>query len=195
MCAESAGTSSARWRSSTVHLHLLCSRLPAGWLAFWWIAHIWVLDLHPLSLESVLQQRKNARSKADYYNQHLFLRVLCHKLSDDDDNDNASMNLEDGDEDDDDDDKEEEEEEKKFKSKRTDVENLPAPSRTRFTNVEDLKANKNARNRKILHELKRGDRVDVNVSPLCIFLMRDGTVISIHKGECTPSLRRRVEGD
>lgn len=143
----------------------------------------------------MLQQRGNARSKADYYNQHLFLRVLCHRLIDDDEN--ANINIEDDDDDDTEEEEQEEreEEEKKFKSERTDVENLPAPNRTRFANVEDLKANKNARNRALLQELKRGDRVDVNVSPLCIFLMRDGTVISIHKGECASSLRRRMEGD
>lgn len=155
-----------------------------------WLADVWSVDLHPLSLESVLQQRKNARSKADYYNRHLFLRVLCHRLSgDDDENDSANVEYSD------DDDKEEDSEEDGPQFRRTDVENLPAPNRTRFANVEDLKANKNARNRALLQELKRGDRVDVNVSPLCIFLMRDGTVISIHKGECAPSLRRRVEGD
>ena len=37
--------------------------------------------MHPLALEDVLHQRGHARSKADYYAQHLFLRVLCHTLS------------------------------------------------------------------------------------------------------------------
>jgi hypothetical protein len=41
------------------------------------------VDLHPLALEDVLhQQRSHARSKADYYHKHLFLRVLCHALAD-----------------------------------------------------------------------------------------------------------------
>ena len=39
-------------------------------------------DLHPLALEDVLSDRKLSRSKADYYQRHLFLRVLCHSLSD-----------------------------------------------------------------------------------------------------------------
>ena len=38
--------------------------------------------MHPLALEDVLHQRGHARSKADYYQRHLFLRVLCHSLSD-----------------------------------------------------------------------------------------------------------------
>lgn len=37
-------------------------------------------NLHPLALEDVLHQRGNARSKADYYTNHLFLRILCHAL-------------------------------------------------------------------------------------------------------------------
>jgi len=31
-----------------------------------------------------------------------------------------------------------------------------------------------------LDELKRGDRVNVRLQPMCIFLYRDGTVISFH---------------
>lgn len=147
-----------------------------------------------MSLESVLQQRGNARSKADYYNEHLFLRVLCHRLSDDDDH--ASISIQDDDDDDDqeEDQEEREDEDQEFQSERTDVENLPASRRTRFADAQDVKASKNARNRALLHELKRGDRVNVTVSPLCIFLLRDGTVISIHQGECAHLPRQRVEG-
>lgn len=147
------------------------------------------LDLHPLSLESVLQQRGNARSKADYYSKHLFLRVLCHRLYDDDDH--ASISIQDGD--DDDEQEEGEDEDEDFQSGRTDVENLRTQNRTRFADIEDEKANRNARNRALLRELKRGDRVNVNVSPLCIFLMRDGTVISIHQGGFARPPRQRVE--
>ncbi|KAI5114896.1 hypothetical protein M0805_001812, partial [Coniferiporia weirii] len=39
-------------------------------------------DMHPLALEDVLHQRTSqSRSKADYYVQHLFLRVLRHTLA------------------------------------------------------------------------------------------------------------------
>ena len=33
----------------------------------------------------------------------------------------------------------------------------------------------------LIRELKRGERVNVKIAPLCIFLFRDGTVISIHR--------------
>lgn len=48
------------------------------------------LDIHPLALEDVLHARGHARSKADYYTKHLFLRLLCHTLGQDEDN-NASQ--------------------------------------------------------------------------------------------------------
>jgi hypothetical protein len=35
--------------------------------------------MHPLSIEDLLH-RSHARSKADYYPKHLFIRVLCHTL-------------------------------------------------------------------------------------------------------------------
>jgi Mg2+ and Co2+ transporter CorA len=47
-------------------------------------------DLHPLALEDVLHQRGHARSKVDYYLQHLFVRVLCHSLADPNDPDAQS---------------------------------------------------------------------------------------------------------
>lgn len=39
--------------------------------------------MHPLAIEDLLHVRKTARSKADYYNKHLFLRILCHTLASD----------------------------------------------------------------------------------------------------------------
>jgi Mg2+ and Co2+ transporter CorA len=41
------------------------------------------------------------------------------------------------------------------------------------------------RNAQAIEELKKGQRVDVKIEPLCIFLCRDGTVISINR---TPDL-------
>ena len=38
-------------------------------------------EMHPLALEDVIHSRKHARSKADYYPKHLFIRVLCHTLA------------------------------------------------------------------------------------------------------------------
>ncbi|KAJ7608799.1 hypothetical protein FB45DRAFT_945952 [Roridomyces roridus] len=39
-------------------------------------------DLHPLALEDVLSLREDNLSKADYFTQHLFLRILCHEVVD-----------------------------------------------------------------------------------------------------------------
>ncbi|ELU45957.1 CorA domain-containing protein [Rhizoctonia solani AG-1 IA] len=38
-------------------------------------------DLHPLSLDTVINGRQNARSKADYFPQHLFIHILSHTLT------------------------------------------------------------------------------------------------------------------
>jgi len=38
------------------------------------------IDLHPLAIEDVLHKHGHARSKTDYYNQHLFIHVLSHML-------------------------------------------------------------------------------------------------------------------
>lgn len=53
--------------SAWMHLHILLS-----------------LDIHPLALKDVFHTRSQTRSKADYYNKHLFLRILCHELGDPD---------------------------------------------------------------------------------------------------------------
>lgn len=40
-----------------------------------------VLDLHSLALEDIVKEQGHNHSKADYYQAHLFLRVLCHSLA------------------------------------------------------------------------------------------------------------------
>jgi len=42
-----------------------------------------LVDLHPLSLENLLQVPGGPRSGADYYKNHLFIRVLSHTLKKD----------------------------------------------------------------------------------------------------------------
>ena len=65
---------------------------------------------------------------------------------------------------------------------RGDVE-AATPTAMRFSGMEeDTRALKNKRNRRLVKELKRGDRVNVKIHPMCLFLLKDGTVISIHKG-------------
>lgn len=47
-------------------------------------------DMHPLAVEDLLHVRQGARSKADYYQRHLFLRILCHTLTSDEEASNSS---------------------------------------------------------------------------------------------------------
>ena len=54
--------------------------------------------MHHLAIEDVIHHHGNsARSKADYYPQHLFLRVLCHRLASEGDWDIASEIFDDSD--------------------------------------------------------------------------------------------------
>ncbi|KAM5539863.1 hypothetical protein V8D89_006366 [Ganoderma adspersum] len=194
-------------------------------------------DLHPLALEDVLTQRGHARSKADYYPQHLFIRVLNHTLAAEEERPSgnttfahlprsespAPMDEDDGDEDNSDyqlggrktdfdvDEKTvyggASADASRFSTMNNglpreggsgglrrrfgnahgggggDVESRQPQSavQARFAGVADERAQKDARNRKLLRELKRGDRVNVRIQPMCLFLFRDGTVISIHR--------------
>ncbi|KAI0658336.1 hypothetical protein C8Q70DRAFT_189962 [Cubamyces menziesii] len=197
-------------------------------------------DMHPLALEDVLHQRGHARSKADYYPQHLFLRILCHSLSNEEDGAQPSIShlprsesptpMDADDEIDSDSELQYGKSGKtsevyadddktmygsasasRFSTKRgdstmrrrlgqRDIES-PPPAQGRFAGIDETKAKKNARNRKLLKELKGGDRVGVKIAPMCIFLFRDGTVISIHKDNTlnftapiTERLRQRDTG-
>ncbi|OCB88993.1 hypothetical protein A7U60_g3800 [Sanghuangporus baumii] len=171
-------------------------------------------DIHPLALEDVLHQRDNqARSKADYYPRHLFIRILRHTLgSDSEDEDeretvapsitrlprSASPDvMRDGDEDDD------------YYSSAAgdwpDEQTLAGSKlstmrkrslRLRKTNL-DLEQGKHetirggrtplkSRQKRAVEamsfeQLKRGERVNVDIIPFFIFLFRDGTIISINQ--------------
>lgn len=180
-------------------------------------------DMHPLALEDLLHVRKAARSKADYYQKHMFLRILCHTLVNDDeasqDTPHTSMTHLPRSEspfpiDDDDDFSDEDSMAKdertmygspptsRFTTKRSgtlgrtvqrglnkmnDPESKPGatfdiPS-SRFGNdsTSRLKNKKDMRNIKLIRELKRGERVNVKISPMAIFLFRDGTVVTMHQ--------------
>ncbi|KAF4606103.1 hypothetical protein EYR38_000148 [Pleurotus pulmonarius] len=169
-------------------------------------------DLHSLALEDVLQEQGHNHSKADYYQNHLFLRILCHSLaSDTDEHDtdisglpdsvafprtasplpvsSPSFNLDYTPEDN----SNGAEKPSRFSfltRRRGDVENRRLSLSPRdlkhklsgFTGFRDA-----ARQRRLLklQALKRGDRVNVKVAPLYMFLSRDGTVITMHP---TPNL-------
>ncbi|KAJ7485857.1 hypothetical protein FB451DRAFT_1231275 [Mycena latifolia] len=137
--------------------------------------------LHPLALEDVFHVHAQARSKAEYYPGHLFLHILCHELAE------AGKSLVASDP----------------------VTEVPR-SESRVGEVVDAEKTLRGSVRKrrpalrpqsepplidaseqrriqdaALRVLKSGERVNVNVSPMFIFLTRDGTVITIHS---TPSL-------
>lgn len=159
-------------------------------------------DMHPLSVEDLLHRRGHARSKADYYPKHMFIRVLCHTLGS---STRASRGPEGA--------------SPAAWSSPAAITGLPrssSPQRLddklgivgdgtygddrgsdddpiddqfeRATLVDpelggqrgSLLAQKRRRAAAelTLEELKKGDRVDVRIEPMCIFLFRDGTVIS-----------------
>ncbi|KAI0082128.1 hypothetical protein K474DRAFT_1655466 [Panus rudis PR-1116 ss-1] len=187
-------------------------------------------DIHPLALEDVLHDRGHARSKVDYYQRHLFLRLLCHSLTDDSANtsftelprSSSPEPIGEDDEDDDDEDDLKGDDDKtmygsanpsRFSTKRGGI--LRDTVRRRLKNMDEedqpshrsgsLSSNKqtrkNARNFKLINTLTKGERVNVKIAPISIFLFRDGTVITIHKdtnldftSPITARLRQRDTG-
>ncbi|KAI0923526.1 hypothetical protein AcV5_009045 [Taiwanofungus camphoratus] len=174
-------------------------------------------DMHPLAIEDVLHQHRHARSKADYYPQHLFLRILCHRLASHNDPSSPQSSIshlplprsdspepmgeDDVQKDTDGDTSHELDDERtvfggtsRFSTKRrwnslrrdldavveaeAETKTVPLSWSASLLNHTRRKAS-NSRNLKLVHELKRGERVNVKIHPMCIFLFRDGTVISI----------------
>ncbi|KAF8190242.1 hypothetical protein K438DRAFT_1676097 [Mycena galopus ATCC 62051] len=146
-------------------------------------------SLHPLALEDVFHARPTARSKADYYVQHLFLRILCHEL-DDGGQDSiltippsyATIS-------------------ESFDDENTLHSSVHSPLLQKLHSVRHAAAAANEQRRiqdATLQALKSDERVNVNVAPMFIFLFRDGrsgTVISIHSKpnlEITEPITSRV---
>ncbi|KAJ3563082.1 hypothetical protein NP233_g9173 [Leucocoprinus birnbaumii] len=158
-------------------------------------------NLHPLALEDIFHQSGHVRSKADYYARHLFLRVLCHEISEHDKDDenvvippgalrSSSPEPMDRKMSDEGDILHETVSPKREKRRprpllpfhRGDNERT-ATQLLRLIASETKKRHHLTRRdaqRAALDALKQGERVDVDVSPMFIFLFRDGTVISIH---------------
>jgi Mg2+ and Co2+ transporter CorA len=132
-------------------------------------------DLHPLSLENILHGRRTSRSKADYYQQHMFLHILCHSLQEDDASPleaalaRAKPTTAPGPE-------------------KNDLEAAPVPAAARRgkgkPKTQEESRNDTERRIKAADEavgvLKGRNRVQVKISSLYLFLTRDGTLISIH---------------
>lgn len=163
-------------------------------------------DLHPLALEDIFHQTGHTRSKADYYLKHLFLRVLCHELGELNAEDENVFTARDAPRSSSPEPMEKSvmDDEKTLHETISSVPQPHAPPRKRRRNIlpfhrEDvmnasnhllqLVQNENKRKSRVrqrdarkiaLDVLKQGERVEVDVSPMFIFLFRDGTVISIH---------------
>ena len=69
--------SSARWLSNTVR------SIPRSFVGA--VVTLVLTDLHPLSLEELLHTPGRPRSGANYYKEHLFIRILSHTLCNDED--------------------------------------------------------------------------------------------------------------
>ncbi|CAE6524594.1 unnamed protein product [Rhizoctonia solani] len=157
-------------------------------------------DLHPLSLDTIINGRENARSKADYFPQHLFIHILSHTLAEDDHvatKKSASATREP--------DLTESPRQSKTYDPETGIESVPykrrAPTRaaTMATINEpfDDKANlarvwtrgveteaerKKEMNIRAIDALKQGTgRVEIDVRSVFMFLLRDGTLITIQR--------------
>ncbi|KZT07236.1 uncharacterized protein LAESUDRAFT_758642 [Laetiporus sulphureus 93-53] len=191
-------------------------------------------DIHPLAVEDVLHQRGRARSKADYYPKHLFLRLLCHRIGSEDEWLSPDSTLghlpldiprsespEPMDEKGDDSGTADEVHavylnpdlnagQSTMKgawdaAKRAAVDagtlersrprpTLQATWSSSFIN-RIHKKQRHAEDWKLIQKLKKGERVNVKVYPICIFLFRDGTVISISqdaKLDFTAPIRDRL---
>ncbi|KAF5379226.1 hypothetical protein D9615_006046 [Tricholomella constricta] len=151
-------------------------------------------NLHALALEDVLHEQGHNQSKADYYTEHLFIRILCHTLERDEDNEGHEYNsssetpsefpgavldslLETG-------------VPNKEKSTHMEHSTITIPTvpvnngshelKRRFTALSGFLAP--ARKRQILKikALTKGDRINIRHEPMSIFLLRNGTVITIH---------------
>ncbi|KAJ3782239.1 magnesium transporter [Lentinula aff. detonsa] len=186
-------------------------------------------DIHPLALEDVFHTRSQTRSKVDYYNKHLFLRILCHELGDpngepktvesaaygstltDGPRSSSPLPFEDG--------EGYEMIEKgdkstfgsSFGSRKSNLrhrggrnkkeKDLEEGSLKRAPSLFSLTQNTETRQQRREEEvsiaaLKKGERVVVDVSPMHIFLFRDGTVISMHSNSdltLTQPITRRLQ--
>ncbi|KAF8185011.1 hypothetical protein K438DRAFT_1837261 [Mycena galopus ATCC 62051] len=139
-------------------------------------------DLHALALEDILHEQGHNQSKADYYHQHLFLRVLCHSIPTEADReagpdprseypgswDKPAQSRSDA---------------EKMAGYRDDLEQKQ--KRHRFSALSGFRIAERQRQIMRIAALKKGDRVAVKHEPMFIFLLREGTVISIRP---TPNL-------
>ncbi|EIW87253.1 hypothetical protein CONPUDRAFT_161839 [Coniophora puteana RWD-64-598 SS2] len=152
-------------------------------------------ELHPLALEDILHQRGHARSKADYYPTQLFIRVLCHLLGEEEEDDDLAQCAPEGMSTrasspepmrssdyrktyDDDEDTLHSIPLKTFKvdpeAPHTDEHKFVSPARRELA-----ARRRRERAQTDIEILKKEGRVNVKRAQMSMFLMRDGTVISV----------------
>ncbi|KAJ7470404.1 hypothetical protein FB451DRAFT_1037977 [Mycena latifolia] len=133
-------------------------------------------DLHALALEDILQEQGHNHSKADYYRQHLFLRVLCHSLPTEEDHNSGPEAVSEYPRSHDQQPRDDFEKLAGLKEQLNDHER----KHVRFSALSGFRLA--ARQQQILRiaALTKGERVVVKHEPMFIFLLREGTVISIH---------------
>ncbi|THU96871.1 hypothetical protein K435DRAFT_819335 [Dendrothele bispora CBS 962.96] len=179
-------------------------------------------DIHPLALEDVFHTRSQTRSKVDYYGKHLFLRILCHELAGTEDPALSSTpsssheNITGGprssspipfNDDEDEDDR------KKFMTDSETVYGGTVNSRwslkkggtLRSRTKQQTGGSEKDMEMGVLNKTRSndswsffdsGDRVQVQVQPMFIFLFRDGTVISMQNStdlSITQPISQRIQ--
>lgn len=152
-------------------------------------------DLHPLTLENILHGRRTSRSKADYYQNWLFIHILCQSLADSQTHASPlNQTLSDGDD---------------RVASPMDMSTIVTPladkislRRGKLPNRDPEKGkppkfqreNTSTRREAAENRIRAADRandalrkteasVNVDVKNLFIYLGRDGTVISIHQAD------------
>jgi hypothetical protein len=156
--------------------------------------------LHPLAIEDVLSHHSHLRSKADYYQNHLFLRILSHTLTKPGERqDHILDHLPRSESPEPIDEKADSDEgystasglrSKLMSSGRSlrnkavsqpsaiDLENPGVGSGLSFARfgsfAPSVGTKYNANTMRLVHELNSAERVNVTLSPICIFLLRDG---------------------
>ncbi|TFK67660.1 hypothetical protein BDN72DRAFT_842745 [Pluteus cervinus] len=155
-------------------------------------------DLHPLTIEDIFYANRRNASKVDYHANHLFISVLCHELGErpevprhqtaafgstlmddsrsespdpiDDSGGEIPLPYDEG-----------------FLTSPKQPQRVRKPIiGTLMSASNRLAALRKRREQEVkINTLKGSERIFVNISPMFIFLLRDGTVISIHS---TPNL-------
>ncbi|KAG6872489.1 hypothetical protein C0995_009351 [Termitomyces sp. Mi166 len=153
-------------------------------------------NLHVLALEDVLHEQGHDLSKADYYHEHLFIRILCHTLDRDNNKEEelrhesskiSDLRTEFSDTWHDEQRRMSQESEEEVESTlptsvplTSDLLHIEAHRRTMSVGLTGFWGM--ARRQRVLRlkALTKGDRVNVRHEPMSIFLLKNGTLLDCH---------------